>query len=457
MPRASGSKLERVTGAVRRAVESGALKPGDRLRSIREQAQMLGVAKNTVVEAYLRLVAQGMLISRPGSGYYVAQARPAPIRAIPSPFEGIPDGAALLTEQLERRLPIRAGDGRLPADWLADAALRRSLAGLKLHSAEAYNYNTARGFPLLRERICGTLAERGIGCSPDRVVMTHGANHALDLIIRHHVRPGDPVLVDEPGYYPLFSKLRLAGARIVGVPREHDGPDPDALASLARTSGARLFFTQSLAHNPTGGSTSLARCHALLRVAERIGMLIVEDDPFADILPASTPRLASLDQLERVIYVGSFSKTLAGSFRSGYIAANAQLAKALSQLLVVTMVSTSSHNERLIHTLMEQGAYMKHLKRLSRRVDEGVRQTIAGLESLGLTIRRPQTRSAYVWVEHPFLLSDSELVADAAAHGIFVAPGSAFRVEGSRARAMRVNVAHGGTPTFLTWLGSRLA
>lgn len=443
--------------AVRQAIDSGALKPGDRLRSIREQAQLLDVAKNTVVEGYLRLVAQGILTSRPGSGYYVAKLRTPPSRAIVSPFEGIPDGAALLTEQLERRLPIRPGDGRLPAEWLADAEIRRVLAGLKLHSAESYNYNSARGFPLLRERICQTLAERGIGSSPDQIVMTHGANHAIDLVIRHHVRPGDPVLVDEPGYYPLFSKLVLAGARIIGVPREADGPDPEKFASLARASGARIFFTQSLAHNPTGGSTSLPRCHAILRVAEQAGMHIVEDDPFADVLPPATPRLASLDQLERVIYIGSFSKTLAGSFRSGYIAAKGALADSLSQLLVMTAVSTSAHNERLIHALMEQGAYMKHLKRLSRRLDEAARRTIDGLEALGLDVQRPQGRSAYVWVRHAIAMSDHDLVADAAASGIFIAPGSAFHVDGSPSRAMRVNIAHGASPAFLSWLAAKLA
>ncbi|MBT0670233.1 PLP-dependent aminotransferase family protein [Novosphingobium profundi] len=453
MPKGPASKLERVIQMVRQEIDNGALHPGDRLRSIREQAQVLGVSKNTVVEAYLRLVAQGVLQSRPGAGYFVARALKIPVRAARSPFAGIPDGAALLIEQLERRLAIRPGDGRLPADWLADAALRRSLSSLKLHSAEAYNYNTARGFPPLRERISRLLAERGIGCAPEQIVMTHGANHALDLIIRNYVRAGDAVLVEEPGYYPLFSKLRLAGARIFSVPREHDGPDPEFFAQQAMASGARLFFTQTLAHNPTGGSTSLARCHALLRIAEAQDMLIIEDDPFADILPAMAPRLAALDQLDRVIYVGSFSKTLAGSFRSGYLAANRSRADALSELLVVTMVSTSSHNERLIHALMEQGDYMKHLKRLSRRVEEAGVRLVRELEKLGLTIERPQTLSTYVWVRGHFTMTDHERIADAARHGIFIAPGSAFFVKEPPYQAMRINIAYGTDPAFLKWLG----
>ncbi|QUT06095.1 PLP-dependent aminotransferase family protein [Sphingobium phenoxybenzoativorans] len=301
------------------------------------------------------------------------------------------------------------------------------------------------------------MAERDVGCTPDQVVMTHGANHALDLVIRSYIRPGDAVLVDEPGYYPLFSKLRLVGAQIIGVPREHEGPDPEAFAHLAQVSGARLFFTQTLAHNLTGGSTSLARCHALLRAAEEQDMLIVEDDPFADIVPAMAPRLAALDQLSQVIYVGSFSKTLAGSFRSGYLAASLARADALSQLLVVTMVSTSSHNERLIHALMEQGDYMKHLERLSRRVKEACSRTIKGLEAQGLKVDRPQTLATYIWLMQTIALSDHDVVADAARHGIFIAPGSAFFVDGRPDQAMRVNIAHGADAKFLSWLATKIS
>ncbi|MCB8881097.1 PLP-dependent aminotransferase family protein [Acidisoma cellulosilytica] len=451
-----GSKIDLVAQGILQQIATGVLRPGDRVRSIRDEAQLLGVAKNTVVDAYIRLVAQGVLQSRPGSGYYVSRGAAAPVRSKISPFAGIPNGAALLTEQLERRLLIRPGDGRLPADWLGDAQLRRALSAIKLTSPEAYNYNTARGFPLLRERLCGTLGERGIDCTPDQILMTHGANHAMDLIIRSYVRPGDAVLVDEPGYYPLFSKLHIAGARIIGVRRQHDGPDVDDFVAKARSSGALLFFTQSLAHNPTGGSITLARAFALLKAAASEDMLIIEDDPFADILPYATPRLASLDQLERVIYIGSFSKTLAGSFRSGYIAASRSRTDELTELAVVTMVSTSAHNERLIHALMEQGHYLRHLRRLTLRLAEAVAKTIEGLEGLGFQIARPANTGFYLWLHARDRAAEVDLVADAAKNGIFIAPARAFSVSGEDATTMRINVAYGSDPTFLRWLGDRL-
>ena len=452
----AASKTDLVVQGILQQIATGGLKTGDRLPSIRDKARRLGVAKNTVVDAYIRLVAQGVLQSRPGSGYYVSRGAAAPIRSKISPFAGIPNGAALLTEQLERRLLIRPGDGRLPADWLGDEPLRRALSAVKLTSPEAFNYNTAGGFPPLRERLCGALGERGIGCTPDQVLMTHGANHAMDLIIRSYVRPGDAVLVDEPGYYPLFSKLHIAGARIIGVRREQDGPDIEDFIAKARSSGAALFFTQSLAHNPTGGSITLARAHSLLKAAAAEDMLVIEDDAFADILPYATPRIASLDQLDRVIYIGSFSKTLAGSFRSGYIAASRTRTNELVELSVVTMVSTSAHHERLIYALMEQGYYLKHLRRLTARLAEATTKTLEGLEGLGFSVARPAMTGFYLWLNAKLCRPDMDLVTDAAQNGIFIAPARAFTVSGEDKAAMRINVANGSDPTFLKWLSQRL-
>ena len=449
------SKTERVMEGIVARIRSGALQPGARLRSIRDEAMLMGVANNTVVEAYLRLVAQGVVQSRPGSGYFVARAPARPAKEPLLPFAGISDGGALLTEQLERRLPVRPGDGRLPVDWLEESRLRTHLGSVRLHSSDAYNYNSAQGYFPLRARLCGALAERGITCQPQQMLMTHGANHAMELVIRAYVRPGDAVLVDDPGYYPLFSKLKLAGATIVGVRRDHDGPNLEDLAEKARTSGAGLFFTQSLAHNPTGGSISLAKAYGVMQIAGQHDLLVVEDDPFADILPYSAPRLAALDQLQRVIYIGSFSKTLAGSFRVGYVAASPERATALSEILVVTVISTSAHNERIVYSLIDQGHYLKHLRGLRTRVSEATAETVRQLTALGLEVSH-SGGGFYLWPKVPPALVTPHAVSDAAARGIFIAPGSAFAAGAHSEASMRVNVAHGNHPDFLTWLRSAM-
>lgn len=443
-------KIDFVMEGVLTQLRSGLLRPGERLPSIREEAARLGVGKNTVVEAYLRLVAQGMLQAKPGSGYYVVRTPPARSEDRGLPLAAATDRAALLVEQLDRRLPIRPGDGRPPPNWLEASELRRHLSFPRFQEADAYN--TSWGYLPLRERLCGALAERGIACTPGQMLMTHGANHALDLIVRRYTSPGDVVLVDDPGYYPLLAKLVLASVRPVGVRRLHNGPDLDDLGAKARESGARLFFTQSLAHNPTGGSITPGAAYGVLKIAAAHGLIVVEDDPFADILPYALPRLASLDQLESVIYIGTFSKTLAASFRVGYVAAAPRIAAELNEMKVVTTVATSAHDERLIFQLIDQGHYLKHLRRLRARASKATAESVRGLEAAGYPVRRPLGGGFYLWIDLPDHMGGDHLVQDAAASGIFIAPSTSFSAGNSGPPAMRVNVAYGADPTFLGWM-----
>lgn len=447
-------KIDFVISSILMQLRAGTLRPGQRLPSIRDEAQRLGIGKNTVVEAYLRLVGQGILQAKPGSGYYVVRTPPADTQGRTIPLAAATDRVSLLTEQLDRRLPIRPGDGRPPAEWLETSELRRYLSYQRFQEGDSYN--SSWGYAPLRERLCGALAERGIACHDDQILMTHGANHAMDLVIRLYVKPSDNVLVDDPGYYPLLAKLALAGANAIGVNRRHDGPDVADLEAKARNSGARLFFTQSLAHNPTGGSITFGTAYAVLRVANDFNLLVIEDDPFADILPYTAPRLAALDQLDRVIYIGTFSKTLAASFRTGYLAAAPRLASELNELKVVTTVSTSAHDERLIFQLVEHGHYLKHLRRLRSRASKATAESVEALEALGLSVRRPIGGGFYLWVELPEHLASEEVVHDAAGAGIFIAPAANFSTSRDPAAAMRVNVAYGADPAFLSWLGEQL-
>jgi DNA-binding transcriptional MocR family regulator len=446
-------KIEFVISSIMMQLRVGTLRPGQRLPSIRDEAQRFGVGKNTIVEAYLRLVGQGILQAKPGSGYYVVRTPAAASHDPAAPPTAATDRVSLLTEQLDRRLPIRPGDGRPPSEWLETSELRRYLAYQRFQEGDSYNSTWGHG--PLRERLRGGLAERGIGCNDGQLLMTHGANHAMDLIIRRYVKPGDAVLVDDPGYYPLLAKLALAGANAVGVTRNHDGPDIADLEHKARTSGARLFFTQPLAHNPTGGSITFGSAYAVLRIATEFGLLVVEDDPFADILPYSAPRLAALDQLERVIYIGTFSKTLAGSLRTGYVAASPRVAAELNELKVITAISTSAHDERLIFQLIENGHYLKHLRRLRARASKATEESIQALESIGFAIRRPIGGGFYLWIDLPEHMADDALVGDAAQAGIFIAPAANFSTVRDPKPAMRINVAYGSDPAFIAWLRDR--
>ena len=456
--------LTRVDAVVRllsRRIDAGQLRPGEKLPSIRAAFAAYGVSRNTLVEAYERLAASGRIEARPGSGFYVMRTRAAPVRppAPPAVIEAV-DSVWLLREQLEQHYDVRVGDGRPPPSWMEGSEVGRYLKPINRPGRRPFpaSYGSPFGFPLLREAIAGLLTERAIAADPARVLLTQGANHALDLIVRMLVEPSDTVLVDSPGYYPLFGKLRLAKARTLGVRRTPEGPDVADLAEKAAASGAKLFFTQSLAHNPTGSSLTPAVAYRLLQVATRLGLLVVESDPFADLHPASHPRLASLDQLERVIHVGTFAKTLSASLRCGYVVASADLIERLGALKMVTSVNSSGYVERIVHDLITSGQYRRHLKRLRGRVSTATDQAQATLGRLGLPIFGPPGGGFYLWCELPEGLDDSALSRRAAERGILLAPGAVFHPDSEPRRpSLRINVAYADDPRFEKFMGEILA
>ncbi|MFH5923213.1 PLP-dependent aminotransferase family protein [Roseomonas xinghualingensis] len=454
------SKASAIVERLAASIEAGALRPGERVASVRDAAREHGVSKNTMAGAYDRLVASGHLEARRGAGYFVAAgARPAVRRAGPEVEEAL-DLVSLLREQGEAHYAVRPGDGRPPPGWMEESELGVHFArAARLGGrGEAHEYGSAWGYAPLRERIALSLQERAIACTPEQVLLTQGANHALDLIIRQMIEPDDAVLVDDPGYYPLFGKLRLARARIIGVRRLPDGPDLEDLAAKLALVRPKLFFTQSLAHNPTGGTLSPAVAHGLLQLAERHGFQIVEDDAFADLMPASAPRLAALDGLRRVLHVGTFSKTLSASLRVGFVAASPPIAQALGHMKLLTVVATSQYAERMVAGLIAGGHYLRHLRRLRARVERATDAALRDLASVGLAAPRPPGGGFYLWAPLPEGIEEAGLVREAAARSIFLAPGAVFSPEREGSRPMlRIHVAHASDPRFLDFMRGRLA
>lgn len=450
------SRVDQIVENVALMLDAGAYRAFERLPSIRQAAREHGVSKNTMAEAYDRLVARGLLEARAGSGYYITQAR-VPSTSSPAPHvTAAVDGVSLLREQLEKHYEVRPGDGRPPPFWMEGSELRRHFANAKAPYPDAieFGYGSSWGYGPLRERLRVQLLERSISVQPDGLLLTHGVNHGLDMIIRHLTEPGDTVFVDEPGYYPLFSKLTFAKVNIVGIRRDQNGPDLDDLTAKLAVHSPKMFVTQSHGHNPTGGSLSPARSFGLMQLAERWGFLLVENDALADILPSTLPRLAALDQLERVLYLGTFSKTLSASLRCGFVAGNPDVIRRLADIKMVTLVNSSDHVERFVFNLIQAGHYLRHLRRLRGRVEEAYKSAFAAMEGLGLSVCESAIPGFYLWAEFPEGVNEQELCAAASDRSIFISPGSVFRPgrKGGDRAAMRVNVAHGTDPRFLSFL-----
>jgi DNA-binding transcriptional MocR family regulator len=457
--RGSRSLINAVIDEIVRRIEKGTIRSGERLPSIRKASELFGASKNTIVDAYERLVATGQIENRPGSGFYVSRHLPKQAD-VPKPakVEAV-DSVWLLREQLEKRYDVRVGDGRPPAAWMEGSEVGPYLRPVRKPGKPSLpeSYGSPYGLLDLRRRITGLLAERSIAAEPTQVLLTQGANDALDMIVRQFVEAGDPVLIDNPGYYPLFAKLKLAKAQLIGVRRTADGPDPDDFAEKAATTGAKIFFTQSLAHNPTGCSITLPIAYRLLRTATDHRIRIVDSDPFADVLPATNPRLAALDQLERVIYVGTFAKTLSASLRSGYIAANSDVIEQLADLKMITRANSSSYVEQIVYDLITSGRYRGHLKRLAGRIEAATDLAFDVLSRLRLPVFGSPRGGFYMWCNLPEHTDDKELSRTAADEGILLAPGSAFNPTAQPAPpSMRVNIAYVGDVRFAKFLDQHL-
>ena len=320
----SGKPLaDQIVAAIKRQIDDRHLRPGTKVPSIRNFAESYNVSRFTVVEAYDRLVATGYLQSRRGAGFYTAAA------AAPATHPG-PSDDHKRNEQLVwliRRLleaddnTLLAGGPWLPSSWLDEGGIRQSLNVLaRKNGAYLLEYGHPFGYLPLREHLALMLAGLGINAHAGQILLTQGTSQALELVIRYLLKPGDAALVDDPGYYNMFGNLRLQGVVMLAVPRNPDGPDVATLEKLAVAHRPKVYFTQSVMQNPTGTDMSARVAFMVLQAAERHNFTVVEDDIFCDLQIKPTPRLATLDQLNRVIYARSFSKTLSGSLRVGFMA-----------------------------------------------------------------------------------------------------------------------------------------
>jgi len=239
----------------------------------------------------------------------------------------------------------------------------------------------------------------------------------------------------------LFGYLKTLGARLLGVPRNTDGPDIKRLEELIQEYSPKIFFTNTILHNPTGTSTSLAVAHQLLQLAEKHNFYVVEDDVYGDFHPANAPRLATLDQLRRVIYVSSFSKTISASLRVGFIACGPELATQLLDLKLLSGLTTSEITQRVMYQILMKGRYRKHIERVRTRLQESRGLVMQKLEQCGLDLYAEPAGGMFVWAKLPDELNASEVATQATRENIMLAPGNLFRPYQEPSSWLRFNVA----------------
>ncbi|MDR7296782.1 DNA-binding transcriptional MocR family regulator [Pelomonas aquatica] len=444
-------------------IASAQLPPGARLNSIRQLASRLGVSPNTVVIAYDRLVAAGLIDSRGTAGFFVAEgtadAMPDAVRV----EAGEEQEAVWLAQQAndQKAGVLLASSGALPATWLEDAIPAAAVQrGLARASAGMAARCPPQGLPELRERIATLLRSQGIAVDAGRVLTTYGGTHAIDLICRTLLRPGDAVAVETPGYFLLFDRLRQAGVNIIPVARRPDGIDLEQLDAACTQHRPRLLFIQSVLHNPTGWGSSAANLHRVLMLAQRHGFLIAEDDVqghFHPQVPNSPTRLAQLSGLDRVIYYSSFCKAMSPALRLGYMAAEPALIKALMREKIVSVLTTSTLNELVLLEVLAAGRWRKHLDRLQQRLSTARAAATQQLRQAGVLLEHPGEGGLFLWGAVPAGVDVDSVVKGAFRQGILLVGGATFAADGARDPHIRFNAAFSQQPRLADYLRDQLS
>lgn len=418
--------------SIERQIHEGAYAAGEKLPSLRTLSELHGYSKNTVVAAFEMLVSTGVVEPRRGSGFYVSeQVVRKPLEEEHRSLDRAMNIVWMMREQFKTVQDVHPlGDGFPPIEWLSDLRLDKyHHKVVRSGMGTVFRYGNRFGYQPLLEHLVRRLESFGIGAKANQILMTQGANSAMDLVIRYFVPPGATVLVDDPGYYLLFGKLKLADAKIIGVPRLPDGPDLEALEQLIIQHRPRLFFTQSAGHNPTGTDLAAWKAFRVLKLAQEHDLLLVENDALADFKPLAVSRLSALDQLERTIYIGSFSKSFSASLRVGFIACSADLASELADLKTLISANSSEYCERTVDVILKEGHYDKHMVRLRNRVTEATELAYKALTSLGATIFGNSNQSLYLWASLPGITDTHKLAQDLQKKKILIAPGKLFRVD----------------------------
>jgi GntR family transcriptional regulator / MocR family aminotransferase len=430
---------------LREVVISGRLKPGTRLPATRSLATELGVSRTTVAQAYDQLKSEGYLLGREKSGTFITDVLPGALAALAPRTAN--DDASKPTPPLSARMagtfPARPERGISAQPFhpgIPDIAAFPALLYARLQRQVSLNIARsgaarcpAEGAPVLREQVAAYLgASRGVACDPSQVFIISGTHHALHLILLGLSNPGDGAWIENPGYpgaRKLFSFFRL---RTTAVPVDEEG----IVVAEGRRRGddARFAYVTPARQAPLGHTMSLSRRLELLRWAHDRGALILEDDYDGEYRfgGAPAPSLQSLDPDGRVLYFGTFSKTLLPSLGIGYLVVPRRYVETVSRLIDLTGRPPNLATQLTVARMIESGAFESHVRAMRihyrRRQDAlqyHLRDALAGLATI-------ETLNAGLhligWL--PASLDDRRVAENAWKRGLLPRPLSDFVVEG---------------------------
>lgn len=449
------SLVEQIVQEVSRLVRQNDLPLGSKMPSVRQFAKCNAVSTFTVVESYERLITLGLLSSRRGSGYFVTKPASAclPQATVQVVISSAVDALSPdLYSGVSTALPV--GSGWLPPEWYGDDILLDALKqSMRIPTQRLRGYGNPLGFPSLRQHLAATLSQDLFSVDSEQILLTHGATHGFDLILRTLCKPGDTVLVEDPGYSNLLSLIRHHGCIPIGIARDEKGLNLDSLMEKALLHQPKLMFVNTVLQNPLGTSLSQTQAHRLLALAEQFDFWLVEDDIYRELCPRPEPSLAAMDGLRRVIRVGSFSKTLSPTLRVGSICASHSLIGELLRVKMLAGLTTSEINERAVLHAISSRLYRRMLEKLKRQLETSRNASMDMLLAAGLTPLAEPRGGMFIsagWKNSTSSASDISRLA--LQEGILLAPDEFFSLHKSEHPWFRFNIAYSDAEALKSFL-----
>jgi DNA-binding transcriptional MocR family regulator len=463
MKASSQSLTEQLSARFAQRIRDRLLAPGARLPSVRQCAQQHGVSPSTVVSAYDQLLAQGLVEARKNRGFFVRESRaeapsPAPpdvsalnaATGFASTRPYAPIDATALIRGMFRQISNKPqpGMGAFPPEWLESTfmpAAVRKVTSTRALQEFSLQYGEPRGDSGLRRVLSQKLTSLNIHAAPENIITSVGATHALDIVSRTLLRPGDHVMVEEPGWAVEFARLHALGMRLLPLPRRADGPDLEVMARYCEVHQPKLYVSVSVFHNPTGYCLTPGSAHRVLQLANQHDFHIVEDDTYSHIAPEHATRLCALDGLQRTIHVSGFAKILAPNWRVGFLAAHPSLIESLLDTKLLSTLTTPALLEKALALCIEQGQLRRHAQRIRTRLDAARSRSVKLALAAGCTFSA-EPAGLFGWV-------DTGVDTDALAQrmldeGYLLAPGALFHADRKPSTLMRINFATTQDATF---------
>jgi DNA-binding transcriptional MocR family regulator len=452
LTRDPGTVTAELCGRFVEAIETGALHPGEQLPPTRELAREAGVNPMTAARVYRRLAELGYVTATVGRGTFVRSLPPFAAdelddawQAVALPQARSPSRERVVQEALrlsQRAEVISLAAGFAAPETIPTAEFGEAVASVLGKGADAFGYADVEGVPELRERLGELGRMRGFADGGDEILVTSGARQGIDLVARAILSPGDVVCVESPTFVGTIGSLEASGARVIGIPCDDDGLDIHALRHVLTRHPVKLVALQPSCQNPTGRHLTEARRRDLVALARERSFFVLEDGVYADLVFAgAAPRALRCEASAHFVYTGSFSKTLGGGLRIGWVAARGPIFNRLVALKTGTDLNTSPFDQNVMARYLELGSYEPLLERLGGFYARRAEALIAALDRhLPGEVDVVEPLGGHnVWVTFRRRVSEQALYAEALRRGVSITPGTSVLVEPSTRTCLRLS------------------